>query len=302
MNKHVQFSFDCPHCGQRLAAEQYMVGMELECPSCGMSLIVPRQLAEGKRLLSELLVTKCLGFVLRKVLWSSLCFCLSSVWFVLRSVFLGLGKMFMAILQGVKGLDLVWKRYEGRRLPMCDDASAASNFSLSLGRRLAIGATGMALFAGSWAAIIVANGNHSQESYRGKMGLCSIGRNEGKLMDNHSNDCSEGPIPSLTAQASTDKKEQSDHYSDRLATLHESEWQFRMQRQLDEQQRQIDLLKKQQRRGQSDSGRLINCPQCGGSGKTAPDGTPILNPALNQRPVPCPRCRGTGAIIEPFRF
>ncbi len=75
-----------------------------------------------------------------------------------------------------------------------------------------------------------------------------------------------------------------------------------LQQRLDEQQRQIEQLKRQQQQGQSNSGRLVNCPQCGGSGRTAPDGSPILNPALNQRPVPCQRCRGTGAISEPFRF
>jgi DnaJ-class molecular chaperone len=75
-----------------------------------------------------------------------------------------------------------------------------------------------------------------------------------------------------------------------------------LQQRLDEQQRQIEQLKRQQQQGQSNSGRLVNCHQCGGSGRTAPDGSPILNPALNQRPVPCQRCRGTGAISEPFPF
>ncbi len=41
MDNTTEFTFVCPHCGQHLAAELNMVGMELECPSCGKTLQVP---------------------------------------------------------------------------------------------------------------------------------------------------------------------------------------------------------------------------------------------------------------------
>src|SRR5262245_28577054 len=36
-----EFKFGCPHCGQRLAADQQMAGAQVECPACKASLIVP---------------------------------------------------------------------------------------------------------------------------------------------------------------------------------------------------------------------------------------------------------------------
>ena len=41
MDNQAEFTFACPHCGQHLAADTDMVGMELECPSCGKALQVP---------------------------------------------------------------------------------------------------------------------------------------------------------------------------------------------------------------------------------------------------------------------
>lgn len=34
--------FSCPHCGQHLAVESDMAGLEFDCPSCGKKVIVPR--------------------------------------------------------------------------------------------------------------------------------------------------------------------------------------------------------------------------------------------------------------------
>ena len=41
MENQAEFTFACPHCGQHLAAEPDMIGVELECPSCGKAIRVP---------------------------------------------------------------------------------------------------------------------------------------------------------------------------------------------------------------------------------------------------------------------
>jgi DNA-directed RNA polymerase subunit RPC12/RpoP len=41
-----EYEFNCPHCGQHLAAEPDMAGMELECPSCGKPVKVPLTLGK----------------------------------------------------------------------------------------------------------------------------------------------------------------------------------------------------------------------------------------------------------------
>lgn len=49
MDNQAQFKFACPHCGQHLAAEADMVGMELECPNCGKTITVPSAPATAER-------------------------------------------------------------------------------------------------------------------------------------------------------------------------------------------------------------------------------------------------------------
>ncbi len=41
MDNQTQFTFACPQCGQHLAAEPDMAGMELDCPGCGKTITVP---------------------------------------------------------------------------------------------------------------------------------------------------------------------------------------------------------------------------------------------------------------------
>lgn len=47
-NANDHFSFTCPHCGQSLAAEVGMSGMECECPGCGESIVVPDPATKDK--------------------------------------------------------------------------------------------------------------------------------------------------------------------------------------------------------------------------------------------------------------
>lgn len=102
MDNQAPFKFACPHCGQHLEAEPDMVGMELECPSCGKAITVPEpnvtmqtdneNVDETEQIKSKgllLSVKKSCVFAWHKALWPTICFCSSSVWFVLRNACLG---------------------------------------------------------------------------------------------------------------------------------------------------------------------------------------------------------------------
>ena len=38
-----EFVIECPHCGEKLEAEDGMAGMEVECPSCEKTFVVPQK-------------------------------------------------------------------------------------------------------------------------------------------------------------------------------------------------------------------------------------------------------------------
>lgn len=47
MNTDANKTFDCPHCGQHLAAEPDMAGMTIDCPVCGSPIKVPEAPQQG---------------------------------------------------------------------------------------------------------------------------------------------------------------------------------------------------------------------------------------------------------------